>query len=64
MCCVSEAHHQIEITGKEKNLADTSGFTGSFQDEGTCYWQNEHIEVHVYIRNITADLNVCVCVCA
>lgn len=30
------------------------------QDKGTCYWQNEHIQVHVYIMNITADVNVCV----
>lgn len=54
---------KCKATKRDETFADTSGFTGSSQYEGACYWQNEHIQVHVDILNIISGENTSLCVC-
>lgn len=42
-----KTRHQMKRHEEDETFADTSGFAGSSQDKGACYWQSELIQVHV-----------------
>lgn len=62
-----QTHHQIKSYKVDETFADTSGLTGSSEDEGSCYWLNElilvHVDTHIPKMARGENINVCACAC-